>query len=103
MINVVIFLHEINEAKELTDLLLREKLVAHANIDETNITYTVENDEIVRSVNSVITAQTKALLFSDIERFVIDMYGDKVQIFSMPITQSSHTFDSLIRNNTRKA
>jgi uncharacterized protein involved in tolerance to divalent cations len=102
MINVIIYLNEVNEAKELVDHLLETRLIANASIDANNISYRMENDEIITSVNSVITAQTKALLFSEIERFILTKYGTTVQLFSTPITQASTSFDSFIRNSTSK-
>lgn len=58
--------------------------------------------EIIESINSVITAQTKAMLFSQIDNFLKEKYSDDVPIFSLPLTQVSHAFDSLIRSKTQK-
>lgn len=102
MINVIIYLNEVNEAHELVDILLEQELVANASIDANNISYRLENGRTIKNVDSVITAQTKGLLFTEIEQLIIKRYGDTVQVYSIPITQASHTFDSLIRNSTRK-
>lgn len=102
MINVIIYLDKINEAKNLVDMLLTEGLIANASIDSDNVSYRIENDEIVTNVNYVITAQTKSLLFSLIDRFISERYGHQVPIYAIPIIQANESFDTLIRNNTRK-
>jgi uncharacterized protein involved in tolerance to divalent cations len=102
MVNVIIYLNEVNEARELVFQLLEAQLVANACIDAANISYRIENNKIFTSVNSVITAQTKALLFSEIEQFIMAKYGNTVQLYSTPITQASTSFDSFIRHSTTK-
>lgn len=102
MVNVVIYLDKINDAKKFVEILLRDGLIANASIDDDNISYRIENNEMVKNVNCVITAQTKALLFSQIEKFIKEKYGGNVQIYSLPITQANNSFDSLIRSNTKK-
>jgi uncharacterized protein involved in tolerance to divalent cations len=102
MINIIIYLNQVNEAKELIDTLLSEDLIANASIDISNVSYSKENNEIVKNVNTVITAQTKSMLFSSIVEIVGAKYGTHVPIFSMPITQANSSFDHLIRNHTKK-
>jgi uncharacterized protein involved in tolerance to divalent cations len=102
MVNVIIYLDEQHEAKELVDSLLHAGLIANASIDDKNISYLLKNNKVVESVNSVITAQTKSLLFSTIEDFVQEKFGDRVPLYSVPITQANHSFDLLMRNNTKK-
>lgn len=102
MVNVIIYLDKTNEAKVLVATLLQERLIANASIDTDNSSYKVENNEIVKSVNCVITAQTKSLLFSHIEKHIMENYGENVQIYSLPITQANSSFDTLIRDSTKK-
>lgn len=102
MVNVIIYLNRNHVPRKLVDLLLKKKLVAKATIDIDNVTYVLKDDEIVTQTNTVITAQTKSLLFSHIEKLVAELYGPDVAIFSMPITQANHQFDKLIRDNTLK-
>ncbi len=102
MVNIIIYLNEENKARELTDILLKEKLVAKATIDLNNITYKMVHEKIITVVNSVITAQTKAMLFTAIQQKVLELYGPEVPIYSMPITQANPGFDGWIRDNTRK-
>ena len=102
MVNVIIYLEEQYSAKELVDGLLQEGLIANASIDEKNISYVLRNDQIIETVNSVISTQTKSLLFSKIEEFVRARFGDRVPIYSLPITQANHSFDLMLRNNTKK-
>lgn len=91
-----------NEATVLVNSLLEEGLIANASIDNDNTSYRIENNKIVKNVNCVITAQTKALLFSLIDKYIKENYGEHVQIYSLPITQANSSFDTLIRTNTKK-
>lgn len=103
MVNIIIYLDSENEAKEIVSELLMEKLIANASIDFDNVSYSLQNGEIKKSINSVITAQTKSLLFSQIEKMIHEKHGEHVPIFSMPITQANNSFDALIRNSTLKS
>jgi uncharacterized protein involved in tolerance to divalent cations len=102
MINLIIYLNAENEAKELVDLLFKDDLIANASIDVSNDSYSKVNNEIVKKTNTVITAQTKGLLFSEIEKVVVEKYGANIPIFTLPITQANHRFDDIIRNSTKK-
>lgn len=102
MVNVIIYLEKKNEAVELVSHLLAVQLIGHASIDAENNSYRQENGQVVHEVNSVITAQTKSVLFSQIESFVVEKYGAHVPIYSLPITQSNTTFDTIIRRSTLK-
>lgn len=102
MINLIIYLDKKHDASELVNMLLKGELVANASIDLDNVSYRSENGQVVQSVNNVITGQTKALLFSQIERIVREKYGDKTALYSLPITQANSYFDALIRNATLK-
>ncbi len=103
MVNIIIYLEQAKEAQEVVNELLALKLIANASIDIDNVSYRLADDRIERSIHSVITAQTKSLLFSQIERLIQEKHGENVPIFSMPITQANHTFDDLIRNSTIKS
>lgn len=102
MINLVVYLDKINNAKDLVALLLEEGLIANASIDHDNIYYLKKEGKIQKTVNSVITAQTKAILFSEVTEFIRLHYGEHVPVYSLPITQANHSFDDLIRENTKK-
>jgi uncharacterized protein involved in tolerance to divalent cations len=102
MVNVIIYLKNHDEAKDLINEMLLDGLVAHASIDHENDSYKVVDGSVVKEVNFVITAQTKALLFSEIDSMVKKKLGDQVPIYSLPITQANDSFDRWIRSNTRK-
>lgn len=84
------------------DLLLKKRMVAKATIDIDNVTYLMKDDEILTKTNTVITAQTKSLLFSQIEKLVVEIYGSSIPIYSVPITQANEQFDKMVRDNTLK-
>ena len=102
MINAIIYIDKVHDAKVLVEILLKDGLIANASIDNDNISYKIEDNEMIKNVNNVITAQTKSLLFSLIEKYIKEKYGDNVQIYSVPITQANNSFDALIRSNTKK-
>jgi uncharacterized protein involved in tolerance to divalent cations len=101
MINLVIYLDRLNEAKDLVTLLLKEGLIANASIDHDNVSYRMQDGELQKTVNSVITAQTRSMLFLGITKLIEEHYGEHVPVYSMPITQANASFDQLIRDHTK--
>lgn len=101
MVNIYFFLDKEHDAKALVSELLRNKLVAHASIDENNNSMVYEKGEIKNQVCSLITAQTKALLFNHVVDFVGKTFKNHIKIYSAPITQCNETFSELIRKNTK--
>ncbi|MDX2191109.1 MAG: divalent cation tolerance protein CutA [Bacteroidota bacterium] len=102
MINIIIYLNKNIEPKQLVFNLLRDKLIAKASIDINNESYYVQDGEIVRNEHTVITAQTKALLFGPIETYIKEKFGEGVNVYAMPITQANAVFDQFIREATQK-
>lgn len=102
MINLIIYLDKKHDATQLVNLLLKEEFVANASVDVDNVSFRIENNQVVQSTNNVITAQTKALLFSWIEKLIKEKYGEDTFMYSLPITQANPSFDALIRINTKK-
>jgi uncharacterized protein involved in tolerance to divalent cations len=102
MINIIIYLNNNSSPKQLVDFALKEGLAASASIDIDNSYYVLSNSEITRTEHSIITLQTKALLFNTIVNHVISIYGPETPIFSVPITQTNEYFDHFIRTNTKK-
>ncbi|MFE3868576.1 hypothetical protein ACFX5E_10895 [Flavobacterium sp. LS2P90] len=100
MVNVIIYLKKQDSAKELVKFLLEEKLIASATIDENNISYKMENNTFSENVFSVITAQSKSLLFNDIVVAVEAKIGEDTPINSTPIIGSNLIFDNVIRDKT---
>jgi uncharacterized protein involved in tolerance to divalent cations len=99
---VIIYLNSREDAEVLIHEMLQEGLAAHASIDHENDSYKVVSGVVTKEVNVVITAQTKSLLFSEIDNLVKSRLGDSIPIYSLPITQANLSFDSWIRSNTRK-
>ena len=102
MVNIIIYLNSNNPAQELVNELLEEGLIANASIDIDNVSYKKENDGVVQIVNTVITCQTKSMLFPLIEKLIMHKYGQEIPIYSLPIIQSNSSFDQMIRNRTIK-
>lgn len=104
MVNLIIYFDDYNDkdAQELVVSLLEQKLIASASIDADNEYYTTKDDKISKASHTVITAQTKSLLFTQIEKYVNEKYGKDIPIFSIPITQVNDYFDTYIRKRTKK-
>ncbi len=103
MINVCIaHPHEAN-ARKMANELLQHKLVARLSIDYDNHVFEVDENDVVREVSiSLVTAQTKAILFQEILNFVHQNYGDDIPVYSLPITQGNEELTRIIREKTKK-
>lgn len=100
MVNVIIYLKKEHDAKEVVKFLLEEKLIASASIDENNVSYKLENGELLEDVYSVITSQSKSLLFKEIVKALEAKTGQDTPIISTPIVASNRIFDDTIRDKT---
>jgi uncharacterized protein involved in tolerance to divalent cations len=100
MVNILIYLDKSCDAKQTVKQLLSEKLIASASIDENNVSYEIEKDELIERVYSVITAQSKALLFNEVVNAVKKIIGQDVPIVVIPIVASTKTFDFKIKSKT---
>lgn len=101
MINVTIYLTKNHNAKELIKFLLTEKLISSASIDENNISYKLVDTNFVEDINTVITAQSKSLLFTEILKAVRKNIEEEVPINATPIVGVNRIFDEIIRTNTQ--
>ena len=79
---------------------MSEKLIASASIDENNISYEIENNNFSEKVYSVITAQSKALLFNEVVNAVTNKIGYELPINSIPIVAFNKLFDTKIKSKT---
>ncbi len=104
MVNIVIYLeNELRKkSQELVQSLLKHELVASASIDEDNSYYIKKKNEVLKTTHTVITAQTKSLMFSDVVSFIKSELGEKVPVFSMPLTQMNDHFNEYIKSRTKK-
>lgn len=100
MVNVIIYLKKEHNPNELVKFLLSEKLIASASIDENNVSYELGDTGFSEVICSVITAQSKALLFNLIVKAVEEKLGEETPINSTPIVGSNKIFDSIIRTKT---
>lgn len=102
MINVYLYLESSKDAEELAKGLLAAKLVGHVSIDVNNKTMLNVKGVFVEQTSSLITAQTKAMLFHNILDYVSANYNETIKIYSVPITQCNDTFGKIIRDETEK-
>ena len=102
MVNVVIYIDDSLDPKLIISGLFEKKLIAKASIDFNNKVFLLDNGELVESLNSVITCQTKSLLFTDIVRYIKEEFGDNIKVCSLPIIASNKAFEDQIVNSTLK-
>jgi uncharacterized protein involved in tolerance to divalent cations len=100
MINVLIYLKQKHDSKQLVATLLTEKLIASASIDQNNVSYKLTDGLLSEEIYSVITAQSKSLLLNDIIKKVDELIGEEVPVNSIPIVGSNKAFDNSIRSKT---
>jgi len=100
MVNVIIYLNNELSASELVKQLLSEQLISSASIDKENVSYKIIDGEFSKSIYSVITAQSKALLFNKIVQTVESRFGSDVLINSTPIVGSNEAFNESVRTHT---
>ncbi len=102
MVNVVIYIDESIDPNLIISGLFEKKLIAKASIDFNNKVYLISEGELTEKVNSVITCQTKSLLFTDIVIFIEDNFGKSIKVSSLPIIASNKAFEDEILNSTLK-
>jgi uncharacterized protein involved in tolerance to divalent cations len=100
MVSVIIYLKQEHNPKEIVEILLSEKLIASASIDQNNVSYKMSDGKLVEEIYSVITSQSKALLFNDIVETVEKLVGEKVAINSIPIVGANGFFNDTIKTKT---
>lgn len=100
MINVLIYLKQKHDPKELVGKLLTEQLIASASIDQNNVSYKLIDGLISEEVYNVITAQSKSLLLNDIIKRVDEIIDEEVPVNSIPIVGSNRAFDQAVRSKT---
>jgi uncharacterized protein involved in tolerance to divalent cations len=101
MINIVIYIKKEHSPKELVELLLQKKLIASASIDVNNVLYKYENENFSEEIYTVVTAQTKSLLFTEIANEVKEKLGEETPVNAIPIIGSNKSFDELVKTRTK--
>lgn len=101
MITVYIYLNSEENCENLVTELLKTKLVAHASIDKDNNSMRVKNGVVTKELLYVITAQTRALLFTEIVQLVKLRINGETKVYSLPLTQCNESFSEFIRQHTK--
>ena len=104
MVNIIIYLENelVEKAAQLVHALLENEFVASASIDEDNSYYIKKKGKVERTAHTVITAQTKSLMFTEITDFIEENVGKDVPVFSVPLTQMNEHFNDYIKSRTKK-
>jgi hypothetical protein len=101
MVNIIIYLKKKQDPKELIFFLLSEKLIASASIDENNVSYKIKDGMLSEEVHTIITAQSKSLLFDSIVDSTEQKMGEKMMINAIPIVGASGFFNDTVRTKTK--
>lgn len=102
MINAIVYLDASHNPAPLLDALLQKELVATVSIDIDNAFYTREKMLVRNVAHTVLTMQTRALLFNEICKVVAEMFGEHIPVHSVPIVSANASFEKHIRSNTRE-
>lgn len=101
MVNIIIYLKKKQNPEELITFLLSEKLIASASIDKNNISYKMIDGVLTEEVHTIITAQSKSLLFDNIVDAIEQKMGEKMMVNAIPIVGASGFFNDTVRSKTK--
>jgi uncharacterized protein involved in tolerance to divalent cations len=101
MVNVLIYLNSEFDPNLVVKRLLEERIIAKATIDLDNTSYEFNDGDLVIKKYSIVTIQTRSLLFSKLVEMVETEFSTELPIYSLPITQSNNWFDQFIREQTK--
>ncbi|HIP36906.1 MAG TPA: divalent cation tolerance protein CutA [Crocinitomix sp.] len=87
MIQIRITTKDTVKIKEITELLINNRLVTGVSITETTSVFKDNNGKIKTIPTILLVGRTKASLFNTIEKLLIDKYGDEIPVlYGIPIT-----------------
>lgn len=91
------------QLEEIVVYLIKEKLVIDVNFDTEIARLVLEDDKLVYKPFFLVTAKTKAMLFNDIENFLVGLYGENVpELYSMPIVNMKWSQAKMIAESIQK-
>jgi hypothetical protein len=81
MVNIIIYLEQTINAQHLVEDLLKEQLFANVTIDKENVSYKIENGEIVTTIKTPSRASiSKAVL-------VCTLFIESILYLAIPISR----------------
>lgn len=101
MVNVILYLNNDSDPVEIIHQLLSNELIAIASMDIDNKSYFLKDDVLVRETHTIITCQTKSILFNEICDFVTAHFKGEIRINSVPIIASNESFEKSIKSATK--
>jgi len=104
MVNIIIYLENEmrTKATQLGHDLMKSEFVAIASIDEDNSYFIQKKEKVEKTIHTLITAQTKSLMFTEIVENIEKNVGSDVLLFSVPLTQMNEQFNKYIKSRTKK-
>ncbi len=86
MIQVHIITKELEQVREITELLIDRRLITGVTLIDTVSSFKNDKDEIETGLTNLLIGRTRAVLFSTIEKVLKEKYGDDMPlIYGMPI------------------
>ena len=101
MVNVILYLNNDSDPVEIIQELLSNELIAIASMDIDNKSYLLKDGVLVRETHTIITCQTKSILFNEICEFISTNFKGEIRINSVPIIASNEAFENSIRLATK--
>lgn len=102
MINLIIYLKKEHNPTHLLERLFKEELIGMASMDENNETIILKDGKLTKLIHTVVTIQTRAILFSMIKDIVESEFGEEVLINSLPIAGTNRSFENLMKETVRR-
>ena len=91
------------QAREIADLLVREKLILTAVTHRAVKTSSLKDGVLHEEKQYLVLGKTKALLFDTIDRKLKEIYGDDLPtLYSVPIVQMDWDQTSELKERTAK-
>lgn len=102
MVNVILYLNTDTDPYLIIKELLSNRLIAIASMDVDNKSYFIKNGKLVKETHTIITCQTKSILFSEICDFISKNFEGDIRINSVPIISSNESFATSIKLATKE-
>ncbi len=103
MIMINIASKDATTVEKAAEILLKEKLIWDVNHKENVKRLNLVEGKIMESQLFILTAKTKALLFSKIESALKEHFSNNIpELYSLPITLMEWNQAEELKNNTQK-
>ena len=103
MVMMYVTVSQHNTALTIADTIIEERLTNHVNVIAANHCKIWQDGKVVDSIETLLLIKTKALLYGQIEKRIIQMnLTDVPKIFSVPITQIDADYYEFLKKDVVK-